>query len=70
MKPGDLVKFANGAGPFKAIKADVYLRSDAVGIIIKKVRHLDDMWLVHFPRINRKPEGYPGNWLEVVNESR
>jgi hypothetical protein len=71
MKPGDLVRFVrkqvdqhihNALGLEK-----MYLRADAVGIVIKKVRHLPDSWIVNFPALGGM-DGYPSTWLEIIDE--
>jgi len=66
MKPGDLVRFVRQQVNIE--RTALHLRQDAVGIIIKKVRHLPDSWIVHFPAMGGI-DGYPGGWLEIIDEN-
>ena len=68
MKPGDMVRFTRNKVELSHYKKSrVYLREDVVGIVIKKVRHLDDVWIVMFPKMGGV-DGYPADWLEVISE--
>ena len=65
---GDLVRFVRKLVEHHSdVNEKMYLRKDAIGIIIKKVRHLDDTWIVHFPALGGM-DGYPGTWLEIIDE--
>ena len=69
MKPGDMVIFSKAGkdlGPYSASRLGD-LRC-ALGLVIKKVRHVKDVWLVMRPP--GSIEGYPESWLEVISESR
>ena len=68
MKKGDLVRFVRSKVDVDE-QGGMFLREDVVGIVIKKVRHLEDMWIVHFPRIGGA-DGYLESWLEVINENK
>ena len=67
MKAGDLVCFVRGKIDI-ASQGNMYLREDCIGIIIRKVRHLPDSWIVHFPAMGGM-DGYPGSWLEIIDEN-
>ena len=67
MKPGDIVKFTRDEVKVSE-QGSTYLRGDCIGIVIKKVRHVEDMWIVHFPRMGNGADGYPASWLEVLYE--
>jgi len=67
VKPGDIVKFTRDEVRVGS-QGSTYLRGDCVGIVIKKVRHVEDLWIVLFPRMGNCPDGYPSNWLQVIYE--
>ena len=68
MNPGDLVRFVRKkVSDLYNQKQKVYLRTDVVGIVIKKVNLVDDMWIVNFPKMGGH-DGYPEAWLEVISE--
>jgi hypothetical protein len=66
VKPGDIVRFVEGVGKMKA-QGSTLPWATCVGIVIKKVSHVEDLWIVNFPRIGGI-EGYPSSWFEVVSE--
>ena len=74
MKQGDLVRFvrnqvADMQAESQKFKQKLYLRQDVIGLVIVKVRHLEDMWIVNFPKLGGQ-DGYPESWLEVISEAK
>ena len=67
MKAGDIVRFVRGEVDIGS-QGNMYLREDCIGIIIKKVRHLPDTWMVYMPKMGGM-DGYPGKWLELIDEN-
>ena len=68
MKPGDLVRFVRRKVNDPKSSLGMYLREDAIGIIVRRVRHVDNMWIVNFPKLGGT-DGYLESWLEVIDEN-
>ncbi len=72
MKPGSLVRFVRRKVKIpdsvgNTVK-EFYLREDAIGIVISKVRHIKKTWIVNFPAMGGH-DAYPESWLEVISEA-
>ncbi len=65
MKPGDLVRFVRGRVKDPNSSEGMFLREDVVGIIVRRVTHVDNMWIVNFPKLGGT-DGYLESWLEVI----
>ena len=68
MKAGDLVRFVRSRVTHEGSSLGIFLRDDAIGIVLRKVKHFPAMWLVSFPVMGGS-DGYLESWLEVIDET-